>query len=156
MVETQNLQGRVLDFDFSATKRGKWSLINHDSSTSWIHVSYLDKSEDQSLKVFMTSDMELVKELLERNEHDIEIKSFQIMFPSKFPDNPGWGIAEIYELTEEKTKKNVVFHKFYTHYGFQRIGGPARLSDADVRHSEQIILYYVAAPKHPRRYYPDR
>jgi hypothetical protein len=101
----------------------------------------------------LTNDIFLVKHLLAQADEGLIIRSFQAVFPSDFPDNKGWGIAEIDQMNELKTRKGEEFHTFQTRFGSHRIGGPERVKAIDVLPRDTIVLYETKRPNEPRLYY---
>ncbi|KJS78306.1 MAG: hypothetical protein JL55_14970 [Pseudomonas sp. BICA1-14] len=143
----------MMDFSFSSSGRGKWCLVNHDVDTPWIHISFIEAEGRSVTRTLLTSDMALVKEILKQSGAGLRIKSFQAVFPSDFPDNQGWGIAEIYEFTEKKTRKGMVFHTFVTKFGVGRIGGSSKTMASEVLPRDENVLYKAARPQRRERRY---
>ena len=104
-------------------------------------------------RTLFTSDMALVTEILKQPGSVGRIKSFQAVFPCDFPDNKGWGIAEIYEFTEKKTRKGMVFHTFVTKFGYGRIGGSSKTMASEVLPRDEHVLYSAARPERRQRRY---
>lgn len=144
-----------MGFDFSSSGPGQWCLVNNDTETPWFHFT-LVLENGAPLQTVLTSDMALVRQIIVKRLEGIRIKSFQALFPSTYPDNAGWGIAEIYELKEQKTKKGIIFYYLRTRFGRRRIGGPSRLMAADVHFNHEIMLYQAEPPKDAELYYSNR
>lgn len=144
---------KMMDFSFSSSGRGKWCLVNHDVETPWIHISFTEAEGGSSPLTLFTSDMALVTEILKQPGSVGRIKSFQAVFPCDFPDNQGWGIAEIYEFTEKKTRKGMVFHTFVTKFGCGRIGGSSKTMASEVLPRDEHVLYSAARPQRRERRY---
>lgn len=143
----------MMDFSFSSSSRGKWCLVKHDVDTPWIHITFTEAGCGVTTHTLSTSDMTLVKQILARHAEVGSIKSFQVVFPSNFPDNQGWGIAEIHEFTEQKTRKGMVFHTFVTKFGVGRIGGSSRTMASEVLPKDVVVLYKAAKPERRERRY---
>ena len=143
----------MMDFSFSSSGRGKWCLVNHDVDTPWIHISFTEAEDGSLPRTLFTSDMALVTEILKQPGSVGRIKSFQAVFPCDFSDNQGWGIAEIYEFTEKKTRKGMVFHTFVTKFGYGRIGGSSKTMANEVLPKDENVLYTAARPQRRERRY---
>lgn len=142
----------MMDFSFSSSSRGKWCLVKHDVDTPWIHIAFVSEG-GAATRTLLTSDMALVKQILEQSGGGERIKSFQVVFPSDFPDSQGWGIAEVNEFTEQKTRKGVVFHTFITKFGRGRIGGSSRAMANEVLPKDVTVLYQATRPERLERRY---
>lgn len=141
----------ALDFSFSSSGHGKWCLVNHDVVTPWIHLSLTEADDGATTRTLLTNDMGVVRQALLQPRARERIKSFQAVFPSNFPDNRGWGVAEIYEFVEQKTRKGMVFHTFFTRFGLGRIGGSSQTKASEVLAKDVVVLYKAESPA--RRYF---
>lgn len=141
----------IMDFSFCSSSRGKWCLVKHDVDTPWIHIAFTSE-EGSATRTLLTSDMTLVKQILNQSANGERIKSFQVVFPSDFPDNKGWGIAEVNEFTEQKTRKGMVFHTFITKFGHGRIGAIQTMA-SEVLPKDVVVLYTATKPERRERRY---
>lgn len=151
MLLSQKRQG-VWDCHLGSSGLGSWCFVNYDLRTPWLHITLVDPTDNPN-QALLTNDMVLVKQVLERPHDDLKIKSFQAVFPSDFPDNKGWGIAEVYKVQESKTRNGIIFHSLFTRFGVYRIGGPERIMAIDVLPRDTTVLYEAKKPSEPKRYY---
>tara|TARA_R110002126_G_scaffold250138_1_gene393033 strand:- start:13870 stop:14331 length:462 start_codon:yes stop_codon:yes gene_type:complete len=151
MLLSQKRQG-VWDCHIGSSGLGSWCFVNYDLCTPWLHITLVESANSQG-QALLTNDVVLVKQLLEQVAEGLKIRSFQAVFPSNFPDNKGWGIAEIDQMTESKTRKGEIFHTFHTRFGSHRIGGPERVKAIDVLPRDTVVLYENKRPIEPKLYY---
>lgn len=122
-------------------------MVKHGGDAPWIHLTLAEGVEGAVVRTVSTNDVELVKQTLEQRGDGLSVRSFQAVFPCNFPDNQGIGVADIYELTERRTKKGMVFHHFITKFGVCRIGGPRNMMASEVLYNDDVVLYKAKQPK---------
>ena len=142
----------VWDSHLGTSGNGSWCFVNYDIGVPWFHVT-LAEVEGNPPQTVLTNDIVLVKQILDEYSGSPRIKSFQAVFPSKYPDNKGWGIAEIYMLSQSTTSQGEVYHSVFTRFGPHRIGGSDRIMAMDVRPRDTVVLYETERPIEPKFYY---
>lgn len=140
------------DFAFSSNAPGSWSLALEGSAT-WMHLTLATTDDHKIVRTVATNDIQCVKQTLAAPGEGLVIRSFQAVFTSDFPDNAGLGVAEVYDLSEGKTKKGEVFYRLKTKFGVFRIGGPVQLNARQENLDWHVRIYSAERPA--RRYYAE-
>lgn len=138
------------DITFSSDAPGTWSLTRQGRD-AWVHLTLVCLTENTVKRSVFTNDAELIKKTLTQPGEGLSLRSFQVIFPSDFPDNTGVGVADVYKLTEAQTRRGEIFHWLSTKFGTFRIGGPVAMMASHVKHGTEVVLYTAVQP-HPRYY----
>jgi hypothetical protein len=138
------------DFEFKSESPGLWCLTKKGRD-AWVHITLACSTVKTVVRSVLTNDASLIKQTLADPGEGLALRSFQMVFPSDFPDNIGVGVADIYEMKEAQTKRGEIFHSFYTRFGIFRIGGPVELMASQVKFGSDVTLYTAARPR-PRYY----
>ena len=141
----------IWDCHLGTGGRGTWCFVNYNADAPLILITLAEILEEKRAQTFLTTDIVFVKQVLAEPGEGLKVKSFQAVFPSDYPDNQGWGVAEIYEVQESKTKAGEICHAFFTKFGVHRIGGPDRVMAIDVLPHDTTVIYQTNPP--PRLYY---
>jgi len=140
------------DFAFSSTSPGTWNL-SLEGSEAWMHLTLASATEQTVVRTVATNDIEQIKQTLMAPGEGLVVRSFQAVFASDFPDNSGLGVAEVYDLTEGKTKKGEVFYRLKTKFGVFRFGGPVQLPARQENLDWNVRIYSAKRPA--KRYYAE-
>lgn len=140
------------EFAFSSTSPGTWNL-SLEGSEAWMHLTLASTTEQAIVRTVSTNDIQLVKSTLAAPGEGLVVQSFQAVFASNFPDNSGLGVAEVYDLTEGKTKKGEVFYRLKTNFGIFRFGGPVQLPARQENLDWNVRIYSAERPA--KRYYAE-
>ncbi|MDG9922423.1 MULTISPECIES: hypothetical protein [unclassified Pseudomonas] len=140
------------EFLFSSNAPGSWNLSLEGSET-WMHLTIASSDEQTVVRTLATNDIERVKQTLLSPGEGLFVRSFQAIFVSDFPDNAGLGVAEVYDLSEGKTKKGDVFYRLKTKYGVFRFGGPTQLPARQENLDWHVRIYSAERPA--RRFYAE-
>ncbi len=133
------------DFTFSSDAPGAWSLMKKGREP-WMHITLACSDKQSIVSTVSTNDPELVKRTLASPGEGLFVRSFQTVFSCDFPDNVGVGIADVFKLTEERTKSGELFHRLYTKFGMFRFGGPIELMANQVERGSDVVIYTAPAP----------
>lgn len=133
------------DFTFSSDAPGAWSLMKKGREP-WMHITLACSDKQSIVSTVSTNDPELVKQTLASPGDGLFVRSFQAVFSCDFPDNVGVGIADVFKLTEERTKSGELFHRLYTKFGVFRFGGPIELMANQVERGSDVVIYTAPAP----------
>lgn len=139
-------------FAVSSETPGAWSLTKQGREPC-MHITLACSTSNAVVSTLATNDAYLVKRTLDDPGHGLVLRSFQVVFSCDFPDNNGVGVADVYELTEAKTKQGEIFHQLSTKFCTFRIGGPAELMASQVKFGSEVVLYTAVRPSRRRHYY---
>ena len=142
----------IADFIFNSSSPGKWNLTMQGNE-AWMHLTLASPTENAVVRTVSTNDIQVVMRTLITPGEGLFVRSFQAVFASDFPDNAGLAVAEVYDLSEGKTKKGEVFYRLKTRFGTFRFGGPARLPARQENHDWHVRIYSTERPA--QRYYAD-
>lgn len=142
----------MADFIFNSSSPGKWNLTMQGRE-AWMHLTLASTTEQTVVRTVATNDIEQIKQILMAPGEGLVVRSFQAVFASDFPDNAGLAVAEVYDLSEGKTKKGEVFYRLKTKFGVFRFGGPAQLPARQENHDWHVRIYSAERPA--QRYYAD-
>lgn len=138
------------DFAFSSDAPGAWSLMKKGREP-WMHITLACSNKQSIVSTVSTNDPELVKRTLACPGDGLFVRSFQAVFSCDFPDNVGIGVADIYSLSEARTKLGVAFYSLSTKFGVFRFGGPIELMPSQVEYGSDVVLYTAKTPR--QRYF---
>lgn len=94
----------IADFIFNSSSPGKWNLTMQGNE-AWMHLTLASPTEKAVVRTVSTNDIQVVMRTLITPGEGLVVRSFQAVFASDFPDNAGLAVAEVYDLSEGKTKK---------------------------------------------------
>ena len=138
------------DFTFSSDSPGAWGLMKKGREP-WMHITLACSDKQSIVSTVSTNDPELVKRTLASPGEGLFVRSFQAVFSCDFPDNVGIGVADIYSLSEARTKRGVLFYSLSTKFGVFRFGGPIELMPSQVEFGSDLLIYTAKPPR--QRYF---
>lgn len=138
------------DFAFSSDAPGAWSLMKKGCEP-WMHITLACSNKQSIVSTVSTNDPELVKRTLASPGDGLFVRSFQAVFTCDFPDNIGIGVADVYKLSEARTKRGELFHSLHTKFGVFRFGGPIELMASQVEFGSDVVIYTAHPPR--QRYF---